>query len=226
MKIAGNTVMLSLHSSTGSFYPVLVWDDNDLVLIDTGLPHMREELFKKIEECGFSPSSVTKVLITHQDIDHFGNANYFAENGAIIYSSEIDAPYIEGKKKLEKLVSLEKKESRTEIEESILQLLKENVDKCSVNVDIKLKGNEILDFCGGISLMNLEGHTSGHVGFFLNESKILIVGDAAELIDGKLVPPDPNFSTDPIKALLSFQMIENLSSKGIVCYHGGFLKKN
>ncbi|MBA2498584.1 MAG: MBL fold metallo-hydrolase [Chitinophagaceae bacterium] len=56
--------------------PFLVITEKDILLLDTGLGFNAEEgilqLHKNIEDAGFSPTSVTKVLLTHLHKDHAG----------------------------------------------------------------------------------------------------------------------------------------------------------
>lgn len=56
--------------------PFLVVTEKDILLIDTGLgyhlPNGKFQLYDNIERAGFSPSQVTKVLISHLHKDHAG----------------------------------------------------------------------------------------------------------------------------------------------------------
>ena len=171
MRIAENVEMLELASSTGIFYPVLLWDDRDVILIDTGLPETREDLLNQINTIGFSPDSITKIILTHQDLDHIGNAAFFANINAEIYASRLEKPYITGEKVLEKLDLLEHKgELRNSIEEIIYTVLKENASKCRVNVNQWLEYNEVLELCGGIKIIPTPGHTIGHISVLLQKN--------------------------------------------------------
>ena len=224
MRIAENVEMLELASSTGIFYPVLLWDDSDVILIDTGLPETREDLLNQMNRIGFSPDSITKIILTHQDLDHIGNASFFANINAEIYASRLEKPYITGEKVLEKLDLLEHKgELRNSIEEIIYTVLKENASKCTVNVNQLLEYNEVLELCGGIKIIPTPGHTIGHISVLLQKSNLLIVGDAANINENALVPPDYDFCSQPKQAELSFERIKKIQVNGVVCYHSGFL---
>jgi len=109
MKIADNVEMLEIPSDEGAMYPVLTWDDNEVVLIDTGLPGQIELLRAAVSQAGFALEKITKVIITHHDMDHIGCAKILAGLGAKILAHEIEAPYIEGEKAAFKLTEIEKR---------------------------------------------------------------------------------------------------------------------
>lgn len=224
MRIAENTQVIKLETDTGCFYPILMCDHKDVILIDTGLPTSRESLITKIQECGFESKDITKVLLTHQDIEHFGNAHYYASKGAKIYASAVDAPFIEGVKKLEKLQKLETMENRNQMEEAIYQVIRDHVGTCNVHVDTLLEDGQYLDICGGITVVDLAGHTSGHIGYYLHASNLFVVGDAAQIVNGKLEASEASFCSDYKQALQSYQKILSSEADGIILYHSGLYK--
>lgn len=96
MRIAPNVEMLEIKGENGTLYPVLVWNDNELVLIDTALPGQTDLLREAVKEAGHSFEDITKVIITHQDLDHIGSAKALSELGAEILAHELETPYIQG----------------------------------------------------------------------------------------------------------------------------------
>lgn len=56
--------------------PFLVITDKDIILIDTGLgynlPNGKPQLYHTLEQAGYNPSQVTKVLMSHLHKDHAG----------------------------------------------------------------------------------------------------------------------------------------------------------
>jgi len=107
MRIADNVEMFEINGERGALYPVLTWDDNEVVLIDTGLPGQTELLKEAITGAGFVPEKITKVILTHQDLDHVGSAKAIAGLGAKILAHEEDAPYIQGDKTSIRILDLE-----------------------------------------------------------------------------------------------------------------------
>ena len=47
--------------------------DDDLTLVDTGLPGRADLILEQIEELGYSPSDVKRIIITHHHADHTGS---------------------------------------------------------------------------------------------------------------------------------------------------------
>ncbi|HRO43117.1 MAG TPA: MBL fold metallo-hydrolase [Flavipsychrobacter sp.] len=65
--------------------PFLVITKNDVIVLDTGLGFHEEngilQLHHNIQSCGYEPSQVTKVLLSHLHKDHAGGATYKDERG-------------------------------------------------------------------------------------------------------------------------------------------------
>lgn len=213
--------VIELDSSGGKLYPVLLWNQEEVILIDTGLPETLQQLIKKIEELGFPISSITKIILTHQDMDHIGNANYFEPFGTKIYASKIDTPYINGSKELLKYNVLKNKSNRTDIEEEIYQVIKKNLAKSHVGIDFEFseKNDEII--FKKLQVINTPGHTPGHISIYLPAEKILIVGDAVSINETGIQPPDINFCSDFNAAMESYKKIMNIDFNQIISYHDG-----
>ena len=83
-------------------HPTFVWDEKEAVLIDAGYPGQLEQLRAAIEEAGVSAERLTRLIFTHQDIDHIGGGNaLLAVNQRIeVLAHEQDRPYILGEKPL------------------------------------------------------------------------------------------------------------------------------
>src|ERR1035437_1884673 len=79
-------------------HPTLVWDESEAVLIDAGYPGLLEQLREQAERAGVSAERLTRLIITHQDIDHIGGANaILALNPQIeVLAHADDRPYILG----------------------------------------------------------------------------------------------------------------------------------
>jgi glyoxylase-like metal-dependent hydrolase (beta-lactamase superfamily II) len=92
-----------------------------------------------------------------------------------------------------------------------------------VDVETTLSDDQELPFCGGITVIHTPGHTPGHLCLYHKNSKTLIVGDAMNVMDGKLMGPkkeilqdgDYEIALDSLNKLLKFDV------KNIITYHGG-----
>ena len=144
MEIAKGVEMLQLEFQEFIIHPILLWDDEMAVLIDTGFPGQFEDIQVEMERVGVSVDKVKVVILTHQDIDHIGSLPNVLENGVSdikVYAHELDKPYIEGDLPLLKDVHVE------------------NPPKGKVS-DTVIDGQE-LPYCGGILILHTPGHTQG-----------------------------------------------------------------
>ena len=88
-------------------------------------------------------------------------------------------------------------------------------------MDERLEDGERLDPAGGIRVIFTPGHTPGHLSLYLENSKILISGDALTSQDGTLNGPNPVMTLDRQTAGESVRKLAELDVQTIVCYHGG-----
>ena len=49
------------------------------ILVDTGYARKRKELERKLTELGVTKNNLKLIVLTHQDFDHTGNAEYIRE---------------------------------------------------------------------------------------------------------------------------------------------------
>ena len=225
MRITDNVELFELDGKYGILNSVLVWDDKDVVLIDTGLPEQLELIRNAVEKTGFSLERITKIILTHLDEDHVGCAKHLRELGAEIMAHEKEVPYIQGDSVSPKLLAMaERLRSATEEELAYYASVQEAAPKMFVHVDRVLKDGEALPFCGGIEVIHTPGHTPGHISLLLKSGNILVTGDAANASDGILTGPNPEYTLDMPKAQESFEKLKKLNPDFIICYHGGVLR--
>jgi glyoxylase-like metal-dependent hydrolase (beta-lactamase superfamily II) len=209
-------------------HPVVLLDATHRVLVDCGpvgsLAHIEEALLTHQIE----PSSITHILLTHQDHDHVGSAAAFKRKYPLVrvLSSELEKPYIEGSKvslRLEQALAMQDQlpEAQKSFGESFCELLR-SVEP--VAVDQELHMGQHLPFCGGTEVIGTEGHTPGHLSLYVEKMGILIAGDAIALEHGKPVLANPQFTLNPTKATASLEYLLSLGVQKIICYHGGILE--
>ncbi|EEM96373.1 MBL fold metallo-hydrolase [Bacillus thuringiensis] len=209
MEIAKGVEMLQLEFQEFVIHPILLWDDEMAVLIDTGFPGQIEDIQVEMEKVGLSFDKLKVVILTHQDIDHIGSLPELLQrcgSNIKVYAHELDKPYIEGD----------------------LPLLKdgnvENPPKGKVS-DTVIDGQE-LPYCGGILILHTPGHTPGHISLYLKRSKILIAGDSMYSVNGMLGGIHAPTTINIKEAKQSLKKYLNLHIESIVCYHGGLSKGN
>lgn len=209
MEIAKGVEMLQLEFQEFIIHPILLWDDEMAVLIDTGFPGQFEDIQVEMERVGVSVDKLKVVILTHQDIDHIGSLPNVLENGVSdikVYAHELDKSYIEGDLPLLKDVHVE------------------NPPKGKVS-DTVIDGQE-LPYCGGIRILHTPGHTPGHISLYLKRSKILVAGDSMYSVNGVLGGVHAPTTLNIMEARQSLKKYLNLDIESVVCYHGGLSKGN
>lgn len=238
MKVASGVEMLEIIANVlgeqSTIHPTLIWDENDVILIDTGYPGQLPLFRAEIEKAGVPFDKLGKVILTHQDIDHIGTLpGILAESSHKIevMASEIEKPYIQGEKRLIKLSP----EALAKIDELIPPDVPDewrNAFKAVLEnppaspVDRTVIDDEELPYCGGIVVIDTPGHTPGHISLYHKQSKTLITGDALGIVDGQLVGPEPQYTLDMAAARKSLKKLMEIDIQSIICYHGGFYNKN
>jgi len=237
MKIADGVKMMELSMNMGgiqsSIHPTLIWDDNNVILVDAGLPGGLPDIKEEMNKTGVSFDKLDKIIITHQDMDHIGGLPDIlseSDHEIKVLAHEEDKPYIQGEKRLNKITperreQLEKQlKSMPEEQRNAMQKLFQNPP--TAKVDETLKDEVELPYCGGIRIIHTPGHTPGHIVLYLKQSKILIAGDLLNIIDGELVGPNPQHTPNMDSALKSLQKLTQYDIEKVITYHGGLYTEN
>jgi glyoxylase-like metal-dependent hydrolase (beta-lactamase superfamily II) len=229
-KIAILRIDMDINGINSALHPVIVSDDQEMVLFDCGHSGALTQLSDRAFSVGFDLGRLTKVIITHHDHDHMGGlADLKREYPWIrVYASAIEADYICGKTKSLRLQQAEDQ----------LALLSEDQQEHALNrirmlkmiepveVDGTLDDGEVLDICGGIEVVATPGHLPGHISLYLRDFKTMIAGDALVVADGKLYRANPRFTLDRDEAYTSARRFINYAIDTMICYHGGVITEN
>lgn len=204
---------------------VLLQDELDTILVDCGYPDFLPLLEKAALEHGASLSSLTKVIVTHHDMDHIGSlaALKRAFPQIEIIAHELDAPYVQGAKtslRIEQAKSTyaDLPDEAKPQAEQFIQFL-QSIEPAAV--DRTVSHQEQLPWCGGIEIIHTPGHMPGHISLYLPASKTLIAGDAVVIEQGKLDIANPQFAMDLDEAIRSVQRLLAYDIDQLICYHGG-----
>jgi glyoxylase-like metal-dependent hydrolase (beta-lactamase superfamily II) len=230
MRVAENLEMLDVHMQVMGvqrvIHPTLMWDDENVVIIDTGVPGSLEAIRQQAEAAGAPFGRLNHIVFTQQDIDHIsGAAELLAGNpGVTVYAHEKDAVHIRGEKTLSRLNNafLERISDRPEEEQAaILRMF----DDAVTPVDRVLRDGDHLPFCGGVTVIHTPGHTAGHICLYHHASRTLIAGDALNILHGELVGPngDPMAEDGVVAddAVSALQKLTEYDLAAIITYHGG-----
>lgn len=219
MIISEHISMLEIQGENGCCYPIIIHDDNNLILVDTGYPLQINLIKEAVEQCGYRLEDINKIIFTHQDIDHIGCAKELIEISPKIevMAYEEEAPYIDGRLTPIKLANLDSSNP-------FYHQLKAGFDNRRIKIDRELKDGDFFQICGGIEIIHTPGHTPGHICIYIKDDKVLITGDALNLEDGKLVGANPRYSDNMMKANESIKKLYSYDIETVVTYHGGNYK--
>ncbi len=228
MKIADNVEMLelpiNLMGSERIIYPTLMWDEDNVILVDAGISGYLLQLKNAMIEAGVSFDRLNKIIVTHQDIDHIGGIKDILSEkpDVIVLAHEEDKPYIQGEKKIVRLNAQFMERINALPDTERLKIL-DMFENSSVKVNQTVSDGEVLSYCGGITVIHTPGHTPGHVCLYHQMSKTLIVGDTMNVIDGQLVGPNKDMMSkdDANDAINSLKKFVDYDVVNIITYHGG-----
>ncbi|MGB7968109.1 MAG: MBL fold metallo-hydrolase [Methanobacterium sp.] len=232
MKIAENVEMLEISMNMlgveSKIFPTLIWDDNNMILVDAGLPGAIKTIEDEVTRTGLSFDKIDQIIVTHTDIDHIGGIQDIQnelEHPVIVMAHKDDKPFIEGEKKFNKTTP----ERMAQLQEKIMSMpedqrkplldMFQNPPKSKV--DKVLEDGTELPCCGGIIVIHTPGHTPGHICLYLKKDKILIAGDLLHIVDGELRGPYPHNTPDMEAAVDSIKKFSKYDIEKIVCYHSG-----
>ncbi|WP_028973200.1 MBL fold metallo-hydrolase [Spirochaeta cellobiosiphila] len=207
-------------------HPTIIYNDNDLVLCDTGYPNQEDQIEKELNRLGFSLKDITKIIITHHDHDHVGSLKAIKDkyNTITIISSENEAMYIENQRKslrLSQAIEYNKTldEEHANFGRQFVTYLK-SIKSCKVDQKVE-EGDYIIP---GLQVIATPGHTPGHLSFYDENSETFIAGDSLAIEDNKLVIANPEFTLDKEGCIQSINKIAKMEPKKIICYHGGVME--
>jgi len=217
-----------------TIHPTIIHDDEQAILIDAGYPGQISKFTEVLEPYGLGIQDLTKVILTHQDIDHIGSLQAMLEqtkHQIEVLASAEEKPFIEGDKMILKITAEALAAAEAMIpanvpeqwKQAFLSTLK-NPPKSPVNRVIH--DGEVLPVCGGLEVIATPGHTPGHISLYHIPSKTLIAADALRVVDGRLCGPDPEQTLNMTQATESVKKLASFDAQTVICYHGGLFQDN
>jgi glyoxylase-like metal-dependent hydrolase (beta-lactamase superfamily II) len=221
---------INLNHMMDSIYPVIISDDQEMVLIDCGYPGFLPMLKDAAKKQGLELERLTKVIITHHDFDHMGSLAQIKKEypSVTILSSRGEADYITGKHKSLRLQQAEELYEHLPEEEKEggrgFQKMLEAVEPSEV--EDYLQDGQVLNICGGIEIIATPGHMPGHISIYHRQSKTLITGDAMVVEKEQLMIANPKYTLDMEEAKASIHKLTSYDIDRVICYHGGVITDN
>lgn len=221
---------VQVMGGTDRIYPVVVYDKERAMLVDTGYPGLGTRLMDALAGLGMSADQLDAIMITHQDLDHIGSLPELLalkEKGITVLAHELERPYIEGQRMLlkhtpEALAAAESMlppDLPAQWREAFLRVLK-HPPHAPVNT-LVADGDELE---GGLCVIHTPGHSPGHISLYHRPSRTLIAGDALTTAGGVLFGPDPTATPDMETALDSLRKLADYDIDSVICYHGGWYR--
>ncbi|QPC82579.1 MBL fold metallo-hydrolase [Phototrophicus methaneseepsis] len=159
--------------------------DNELTVIDAGIPGATKRILQAAERIGYGPESIRHVLITHADFDHIGSLSGLVKaTGATVYASALSSSFME---------RAQPPSHSQPIMTAVLGLLEPLLVK-GVPVDEVVGDGDTLPIGGGIDVLATPGHTEGSLSYFWRSENVLFAADLLMTQGGKLRPM-PGFIT-------------------------------
>ncbi len=189
----------------------LIAEGEGLTLIDTGMPRQQNKVWQAIAAIGRQRSELTRILITHADIDHAGSlAAIQSETGAKVYASGETAVFLQKGKVPQHLPWL-------------MQFVMNNLigykPVTAENIEI-IKDGDTLPILNGLQVVASPGHTMEHHCFFSPHHGILFAGDALNTNGGHLQPSQPRITADNQLARRTAINLLELAPAIFACGHG------
>lgn len=152
----------------------IVGNADGWTLVDTGLENSYDFILKSAEERFGKESRPKAIILTHGHFDHVGSVNKLAEHWDVpVYAHEMEIPYITGKKDYPL--------GDPTVDEGLVAKMSPSFPHRSINLGyraVALPSDGSIPGMPEWKWIHTPGHTEGHVSFFREKDKTLIVGDA------------------------------------------------
>jgi glyoxylase-like metal-dependent hydrolase (beta-lactamase superfamily II) len=154
------------------------------VLIDSGYAGQRQALLSSLVEVGLAVTDLDAVLITHAHADHIGGARWLSKDyGIPVYASTTEVPHLQ-RKYLQQvgMLDITRNIARPGVFRwvaAVIPLLRDSAKtKVEAALPLPIDLENRVAVPGIPVVIPLPGHTSGHVGFYFEGSRVLVTGDA------------------------------------------------
>ena len=165
-------------------------DKGEITLIDAGLPDEAPKVLKYLQRTGRSVDQVKRIVLTHRHGDHAGAVP------ALVAATGAQVYAHED----EAAAIASTPDGPQEI--------------------VRVKDGDVLPVFEGLRAIEVPGHTSGHLCFYLPDRRVLFTGDAM-INRGSLTGPNAQFTPDLTRAHASLrEKIADLDVETLCVAHG------
>lgn len=153
---------------------ILVGDSKGFVLIDAGMPNSADEIIAVVEKQIGKGSQPKAILLTHGHFDHVGAIIELVEQWNVpVYAHELEIPFLTGEKSYP--------EPDASVEGGMVAKMSPLFPNEPINLGTHVNPLPTDGSVPGLPdfrWVHTPGHTPGHVSFFRDVDRTLIVGDA------------------------------------------------
>jgi glyoxylase-like metal-dependent hydrolase (beta-lactamase superfamily II) len=193
----------------------LIIEPTGLTLVDSGLPGSDQKILAYLRALGKTPSQLSRILLTHQHVDHVGGAAELASlSGAEVIAHPLDTPAIEGTG----LRDIPSGPMAILFRAMLLPRLR------PVAVTWQVRAGEVLPVLaddGGLRVVETPGHTLGQIALYLPGRRLLFAGDTyRHTARGEVALPFKMFNRDTAQARDSLAALGALAVDSSLPGHG------
>ena len=146
---------------------VLQGDDDQVTLIDAGMPWAWKRLEQGLEHIGIHVQDITNIVVTHAHGDHVGNVERARqESQAPVTAHTLDAPFLASGQC-----------PPIDPQRPFRPLLMKWGRFDQISVSDTFTDGELLNLAGGLRAVHTPGHTPGHTSYIHEPTGTLITGD-------------------------------------------------
>lgn len=171
----GIEILPDLYSHTVQIANICIVGNKDhFVLVDAGMPKSAEEITSVIETRFGVGSRPEAIILTHGHFDHVGAIVELVEHWNVpVYAHELELPYLTGKQAYP--------EPDATVEGGMVSKMSPMFPNEPINLGSHIEtlpSDGTVPHLTEFKWIHTPGHTPGHVSFFREKDRALIVGDA------------------------------------------------